>query len=123
RGTSLRTLYESVVRSTLLRNGDAHLKNFGLLYTDPTSDDCRLSPLYDVVTTTLHLPNDRMALNLHRSREWPNLQALIKFGRETCHVSQPAEVIHRIQQAVAQYRPQQAAHVWHQQQNAIAKLK
>ncbi len=34
------------------RRGDAHLKNFGMLYTSPS--DVRLSPMFDVVTTTIY---------------------------------------------------------------------
>ena len=33
-------------------NGDAHLKNFGVLHTHV--GDARLSPLFDVVTTSIY---------------------------------------------------------------------
>lgn len=35
--------------SVMVRNGDGHLKNFGVLYT--CADDVRLAPMFDVVTT------------------------------------------------------------------------
>ncbi len=117
--SSLAALFNLVALSVLLRNGDAHLKNFGLLYTDPTSDDCRLAPTYDIVTTTLYLPNDRMALNLARDRAWPTLQTLAKFGREICRLKQPSVNIERIQQAIADYRPEQAKTVWKMQRAAL----
>lgn len=39
----------------MVRNGDAHLKNFGLLYEDPFSVTRPvLAPVFDVVTTTVY---------------------------------------------------------------------
>ena len=53
-----------------LRNGDAHLKNFGLLYT--TENDARLSPVFDIVTVTVypHLLRDSPALTLAGKKTW-----------------------------------------------------
>lgn len=50
-------------RPNLPDEGDAHLKNFSLLET--LSGDHALSPAYDLLCTTLHLPNEsRLALDL-----------------------------------------------------------
>ena len=49
---NLSRLYEQIVLSVMVRNGDAHLKNFGLLYDDPAHP--WLSPLFDVVTTPIY---------------------------------------------------------------------
>ncbi|WPG41013.1 HipA domain-containing protein [Variovorax sp. EBFNA2] len=49
---NLERFFEQVAFSIMVRNGDAHLKNFGLLYT--SSADCRLAPMFDVVTTALY---------------------------------------------------------------------
>ncbi len=103
---SLNKFFESVVISIVLRNGDGHLKNFGLLYTDPSSDDCRLSPLYDLVCTTVYLPPDQLALSLAKSKSWPDRKTLIEFGQKTCHVDHPALAIDRIVDSVAQYKPE-----------------
>jgi serine/threonine-protein kinase HipA len=119
--SSLKALFEIVTLSVLLRNGDAHLKNFGLLYTDPTTDDCRLAPTYDIVTTTTYLANDRMALSLARDRTWPTDGALIKFGREHCRVNAPRKTIDRIRQAISDYRPSQAKNVWKQQRVLVVQ--
>lgn len=119
--SSLAALFDIVALSVCLRNGDAHLKNFGLLYTDTTSDDCRLAPTYDIVTTVLYLPNDRMALSLARDRAWPTMQALVKFGRESCRIKQPLANIERIQDAISSYRPAQAIDTWKSQLDAIRK--
>ena len=53
----------------LLANGDAHLKNWSLLYTDQITP--RLSPAYDIVTTNVYIENERRyALNLGKTKEW-----------------------------------------------------
>jgi serine/threonine-protein kinase HipA len=53
----------------LLANGDAHLKNWSLLYTDQITS--RLSPAYDIVTTNVYIENERRyALNLGKTKEW-----------------------------------------------------
>jgi serine/threonine-protein kinase HipA len=53
----------------LLANGDAHLKNWSLLYADQLTP--RLSPAYDIVTTSVYIENERRyALNLGKTKEW-----------------------------------------------------
>jgi serine/threonine-protein kinase HipA len=105
---NLARLYEQIVLSVMVRNGDAHLKNFGLLYDNPAHP--WLSPLFDVVTTTIYRIErpggfqdvDRtMALKLRRGkhgagRAYPTTEELVAFGHECCGVREPMEVIHRI---------------------------
>lgn len=56
----------------LLANGDAHLKNWSLIYEDKITP--RLSPAYDIVTTNVYLQNEReYALNLGKTKEWYNV--------------------------------------------------
>lgn len=102
---SLNEFFASLVLSMVLRNGDAHLKNFGLLYTHPQSDDCRLSPLYDIVCTTVYLPKDLPALTLAKHKAWPTRQVLAAFGRQACRVQDPDAVIDRIVGGATDYRP------------------
>ncbi len=53
----------------LLANGDAHLKNWSLLYLDQVTP--RLSPAYDIVTTSVYIDNERQyALNLGKTKNW-----------------------------------------------------
>jgi serine/threonine-protein kinase HipA len=53
----------------LLANGDAHLKNWSLLYADQITP--RLSPAYDIVQTRVYIENERQyALNLGKTKEW-----------------------------------------------------
>ena len=103
--TSLEQYFASLALSVVLRNGDAHLKNFGMLYTDPGTDDCRLSPVYDIVCTTVYIPKDRLALSLARDRGWPGEQTLCGFGRQHCAVDRPALVLERVLDTVASYVP------------------
>jgi serine/threonine-protein kinase HipA len=53
----------------LLANGDAHLKNWSLLYSDMRTP--RLSPAYDVVTTSVYIEGEKeFALNLNKGKNW-----------------------------------------------------
>jgi len=53
----------------LLANGDAHLKNWSLLYQDQVTP--RLSPAYDIVTTSVYIDDEtQYALNLGKTKEW-----------------------------------------------------
>ena len=53
----------------LLANGDAHLKNWSLLYQDQVTP--RLSPAYDIVTTSVYINDEtKYALNLGKKKEW-----------------------------------------------------
>lgn len=68
------SMFRLFVMNCALRNGDAHLKNWGILYDDP--DNARLAPAYDIVTTTAYLPADTMALTLGGSTRWPGRKQL-----------------------------------------------
>ena len=53
----------------LLANGDAHLKNWSLIYTDKVTP--RLSPAYDIVTTSVYVDGEKeFALNLNKNKNW-----------------------------------------------------
>ena len=53
----------------LLANGDAHLKNWSLIYPDMRTP--RLSPAYDVVTTSVYIAGEKeFALNLNKEKNW-----------------------------------------------------
>jgi serine/threonine-protein kinase HipA len=83
---SLLALFDSVTLSCIVGNGDAHLKNFGLLYADPTQDDCRLAPVFDIVNTTSYLPEDVLALTLSGNKSFfASRQGLLDFA-QVCDV-------------------------------------
>lgn len=52
----------------LLGNGDAHLKNWTLIYHNRISS--QLSPLYDVVFTEPYINEDKLALNIAGTKHW-----------------------------------------------------
>ncbi len=82
----LKTYYKLTVMNFLLRNGDAHVKNFGLIYTDDFSE-IRLSPAYDVVCTTVYIPDDQPALFMHGTKKWHGKDKLMEFGMKYCGLS------------------------------------
>ena len=57
---SLVQFFKMMVINTQVQNGDAHLKNFGLLYDCPAS--VRLAPAYDIVSTTCYIQKDRKSV-------------------------------------------------------------
>lgn len=87
RGESLMRLFTLSVLNNAVRNGDAHLKNFGLTYDDPAQ--ASLSPVYDVLTTRCfeRLRSDAPALSLARRRKWDDYSALKAWGRISCGLS------------------------------------
>jgi serine/threonine-protein kinase HipA len=87
---ALRDLFRLLVLNCAVRNGDAHLKNFAVVYDSPTGS-VRLAPVYDVVTTTAYLPRDAMALTLNGSTRWPTPKVLTALGTERCELK-PAAV-------------------------------
>lgn len=109
---NLRRFFEQVAFSIMVRNGDAHLKNFGVLYR--SSKEVWLAPMFDVVTTSIYkytryqggpeLEDRTLALKLfagkHQTKAYPSTEELIDFGRRVCGVSQPARVLHAIAQAL-----------------------
>jgi serine/threonine-protein kinase HipA len=69
-----------VVYACTVGNGDAHFKNFSVLYRH-AEDTVELSPAYDMVSTQPYLPRDTLALTLEGSKEFPRRAALLKFVR------------------------------------------
>lgn len=112
-GATLREFFRAVALTVLVRNGDGHLKNFGVLYDGRT---CGLAPVFDVVTTTLYayerasgerVTDRTMALRLRkgreaRTREYPGRAALLAFGQEVCGVEEPAPVVEALSGAMAE---------------------
>lgn len=108
----LARFFEQVAFSVMVRNGDAHLKNFGVGYDEAWG--ARLAPMYDVVTTAIYRyqrwqgaeeEEDRtLALRLFagrgQSRAYPTTEELQRFGRQVCGVAQPAPVLARIADAL-----------------------
>lgn len=110
----LARFFEQVAFTVMVRNGDGHLKNFGVLYNHV--EEPRLSPMFDVVTTSIYkyqrydggpeLEDHTMALKLFAgpkgSKVYPSPDELLDFGRRICGVADPRAVIERIAQGMAQ---------------------
>lgn len=82
KAASLVQFFKMIVLNNILQNGDAHLKNFGLVYEN--IDSIRLAPAYDVVCTTAYIRQDISALTLMGSKKWWPRKHLEKFGVQVC---------------------------------------
>lgn len=85
RANAMQQFFKMMVLNLALQNGDAHLKNFGVLYTD--IDNIWLAPAYDVISTTAYIRHDSMALTLMDSRKWWQRKHVIQFGVQVCGLS------------------------------------
>jgi serine/threonine-protein kinase HipA len=84
---SLEDLFRLFALNCAIRNGDAHLKNFGILY-ERVDGPARLAPIYDLVTTWPYIPADPMALTLDGSTRWPDRKSLIRLARTRADLSE-----------------------------------
>ena len=88
RVVAMRYLFRLFVLNCAVRNGDAHLKNFGVVYDD-TRSDARPAPAYDIVTTSAYLPKDQMALTLNGVPTWPDAKKLTHLGQTRAGLTGP----------------------------------
>lgn len=109
---NLHRFFQQVAFSVMVRNGDAHLKNFGVLYR--SSREVWLAPMFDVVTTAIYkyaqypggpvLEDRTMALKLFAgkrgSKAYPTTEELHDFGKRICGVARPERVLEDIADAM-----------------------
>lgn len=88
---SMISFYKTVVMNYLLKNGDAHLKNFGMLYDDDFKS-IFYSPAYDIVNTVAYIHKDKPALMLNGKKIWWAKDMLVKFGQKNCLLSKSESV-------------------------------
>lgn len=108
----LERLFTLIALNCALRNGDAHLKNFGIVYDDVLGE-ARLAPVYDLETTSVYLPKDSMALTLNGSTRWPNARELRRLG-ETRLGGAPSrirQILERIDEAISQIANEVRAYI------------
>jgi serine/threonine-protein kinase HipA len=82
----LEKLFALFALNAAVRNGDAHLKNFALVY-DEVAGTPRVADVYDVVTTTVYVATDKMALTLDGKPEWPDRRQLDRLGQTRCRLA------------------------------------
>lgn len=85
KASSFQQFFKMMVLNQRLQNGDAHLKNFGVLYENATQ--VWLAPAYDVVSTTAYIKQDMAALTMMGSRKWWPRKHLIRFGVDACELT------------------------------------
>ena len=96
-------LFERVALSCKLRDGDAHLKNFGMVYDQPLAAR-KLAPVYDVVCTDIYPELDgKLALKLNKSKTFPIRANLLAYGvRLGLSHSEAEKVLKRLDDAFDQ---------------------
>jgi len=96
-GKDLESFYRLVVLSVAVGNGDAHKKNFSVLYDGiDMPETIRFSPVYDVVSTLPYIKNDTPALKMNGHKDhFPGYNDLIRFGTRI-GLKKPAEIIEHV---------------------------
>lgn len=94
--------FSMLALSCAIENGDAHLKNFAVLYEHAESE-VSFAPAYDVLSTTPYLPRDSLALTLAGSKQFPERQTLLAFARQACGLNdaKATELLEKVAAGVA----------------------
>lgn len=79
-----------LVVNILIGNGDAHLKNWSVIYTDRITP--QLSPTYDLVSSIQYIQNDTAALNLGGEKRFEKL-GVMHFDRLARHMNAPSKFV------------------------------
>ncbi|HSX49711.1 MAG TPA: type II toxin-antitoxin system HipA family toxin [Cellvibrio sp.] len=112
---ALEDLFKLTLLNIQIRNGDAHLKNLGVLYSGLAEYRIgqmpgvtrKLAPLFDLVSTTPYIPRDSMALTLTGSKRWPKWKVLEKFAKIHCRLSNKTieKIVSDVEQSCAASYP------------------
>ncbi len=89
---SLEQFFGQYLLASTMRNGDAHLKNFGLIYNDLKS--AKLAPTYDMLSMSVYAPtlpnsddaDDGLALNFGGSKRWLTPKSIKELAKQ-CLIS------------------------------------
>ncbi len=89
---ALYDFFKTTLVNVFVRNGDAHLKNSGVIYRnlekyslgEIPETERKLAPVFDIVSTVPYIRNDTMALSLTGSKRWPKWKVLQKFAKQHC---------------------------------------
>ena len=99
----MQQFFTMVALSCALRNGDAHRKNFGILYEG--RHDARLAPAFDIICTEVYPGlESRMALTLDGMDSWPDAKQLESFGIRQCLLDRNSvrDIIAKVSEAVTE---------------------
>ena len=61
-------LIRRIVFNALIGNGDMHLKNWSVIYSDKRN--ASIAPAYDFISTVPYIPQESMGLKLSRTKEF-----------------------------------------------------
>ena len=105
--SEIEKMYKYIVFNCLIGNGDAHLKNFALQY-DSQMENVFVSPIFDVTHTIIYENIDnKMALKLKNSKEFPCKKDLIDLAFGEQHSIRNAEdIIESTAQGILDYLAQ-----------------
>lgn len=112
---ALEQFFLSLALTCTLGNGDAHLKNFGVIYANPEAE-VSLAPAYDIVSTTVYIPNDSLALLFGNSKQFPTRLDLIYFAKRFCSLTERRAnqllgwVVHGVESALPELIAYQQKH-------------
>lgn len=97
--------FATLVLSSMVRNGDAHLKNFGVLY-ESAQTEVSIAPVYDIVTTAAYIHSDVPALSIDGRKKWWPRKMLEKYARGHLFLTNKeiAQIIEQTAEAVAKTR-------------------
>jgi len=99
-----RRLFTLILLNYAIRNADAHLKNFALVYTDAA--DVRLAPVFDVLSGTVYpkYATSLPALTLRGKKVWAAGAMLTAYGGSRLGLSKTdmGEAVERVTAAVHQ---------------------
>jgi len=101
----MKFFFRQVVFNCAIRNGDAHLKNFGIMIEDGVS---RLTPAYDIVATGAWHIMEKMALSINKSFDWPIDNVLVnKFAVQKLGISkdQAKKILEDVRTSIKEHAP------------------
>ncbi|WP_281032552.1 type II toxin-antitoxin system HipA family toxin [Nocardia exalbida] len=118
---SVGEVVDRIVLNVLIGNGDAHLKNWAVVYNDGRTPT--LAPAYDLVPTVLYLPDDNLGLNLAKSKSFSDVTAYSfeGIGRRTGYGA--SEARRRAVDAVARIMDQQKTFTHYLSKDALSRLR
>ena len=91
-----------LVVNILIGNGDAHLKNWSVIYREKVTP--QLAPAYDLVSTIQYVANDTLALNLAGEKRFEAIDES-HFDRLARRMEAPAKfVLETVKETVATAR-------------------